>query len=157
MTFPEATNMTGDCKAKSMNIGEAVKETLIRAKSEDRITSGIYSSVKILQISPEMVMLCLIMDAHPSEDVSIHIQHTLIEAYCLEQDIHFLKVSNLDKIGEVLELPAGEFRNSKVDYSCVLVQHSKFQSNFDDVIAEFCDKSLFADDMFARPVIDLPV
>lgn len=33
-----------------MNIGEAIKETLIRAMTEDRITSGIYSSVKILQM-----------------------------------------------------------------------------------------------------------
>jgi hypothetical protein len=40
--------------------------------------------------SPEMIMMCLIMDAHPSEDVSVHIQHTLIEAYCFEQDIHLL-------------------------------------------------------------------
>ena len=39
-----------------------------------------------------MIMMCLIMDAHPSEDVSVHIQHTLIEAYCFEQDIHLLKV-----------------------------------------------------------------
>jgi hypothetical protein len=37
--------------------------------------------------SPEMIMMCLIMDAHPSEDVSVHIQHTLIEAYCFEQDM----------------------------------------------------------------------
>jgi hypothetical protein len=33
-----------------MNIGEVIKETLIKAKFEDRITSGVYSSVKLLQM-----------------------------------------------------------------------------------------------------------
>lgn len=140
-----------------MNIGEVIKETLIKAKIEDRITSGVYPSVKILQISPEMVMLCLIMDAHPSEDVSVHIQRTLIEAYCYEQDIHLLKVSNLDKVAEMLELPASESRNSAFDYSCVLVQYPKTGSDLDDYISDFCDKSLLTDDVFSRPVIDLPI
>lgn len=33
-----------------MNISSAIEQTLVKAKSEDRIVSGIYSSVKNLQM-----------------------------------------------------------------------------------------------------------
>lgn len=42
-------------------------------------------------------------------------------------------------------------------YIILFLQHPKFQNNLDDMIGEFCDKSLLADDMFSPPVIDLPV
>lgn len=157
MTFPEKLSMSGNDQQQPMNISSAIEKTLVQAKSEDRLVSGIYSSVKNLQLNPELVMLCLLMEADPSEDVSIHIQHTLIEAYCLEQDIHFLKVSNLDSMGHVLGLPTTDTRNSKTDFGCILVQFPKIRSDVDDFIIDYCDKMVLADDVFSRPMIDLPV
>ncbi|KAK3091996.1 hypothetical protein FSP39_024326, partial [Pinctada imbricata] len=78
---------------KSMNIGEAVKEVLLQALGENRITYGVYACAKELEISPETVMLCVLPHADQVHDVAIHIQHTLMEAYCLEHDIQILKVS----------------------------------------------------------------
>ena len=57
----------------------------------------------------------------------------------------------------MLELPANESRNSKCDYSCILVQHPEIRGTLDDYITDFCDKSLLAENVFCRPVIDLPV
>lgn len=45
--------------------------------------------------NPENVMLCVLPQATFESDVTIHMQHTLIEAYCWENDITVLKVRHI--------------------------------------------------------------
>lgn len=39
------------------------------------------------------VMACILADYGPVHDVTINIEHTLLEAYCMENDIKVLKVN----------------------------------------------------------------
>jgi hypothetical protein len=40
-------------------------------------------------------MACILADYGPLEDVTINIEHTLLEAYCMENYIKVIKVSNV--------------------------------------------------------------
>lgn len=66
----------------------------MRAKEEDRITSGVFECASYLESYPDQVMLCLLPEATP-DDIAASIQHKLIEAYCLENDIQVAKVTYL--------------------------------------------------------------
>ena len=66
----------------------------MRAREDNRITSGVFDCANKLEQEPESVMLCL-LPGGTSDDISVAIQHTLIEAYCWENDINVIKVCTL--------------------------------------------------------------
>ena len=63
----------------------------MRAREDNRITSGVFDCANKLEQEPESVMLCL-LPGGTSDDISVSIQHKLIEAYCWENDINVIKV-----------------------------------------------------------------
>lgn len=64
------------------------------------------------------MVLCLLA-TDDEEDVALQIHFTLIQAFCCENDINILRVSNMRRLAEILGgvKPGGE----PVDLHCVLV------------------------------------
>ena len=68
---------------------------------------------------PDNVMMCILREGDRN-DISVKIQHTLIEAYCWENDIRVLKVSPEDKL-DVMLANELNLNRSKEENSCALV------------------------------------
>lgn len=66
-----------------------------------------------------MVLCLLATDEEQVEDVALQIHFTLIQAFCCENDINILRVSNMRRLAEILGgvKPGGE----PMDMHCVLV------------------------------------
>lgn len=115
-------------KKVERTVGETLAKVLVRAKNDDRITSGVFECIGYLEGDPDHVMLCLLPEATP-DDIATSIQHKLIEAYCLENDIQVVKINNCEKFIELLSNKAPEQKtvndnpvmSPSVDCSCVLV------------------------------------
>lgn len=65
------------------------------------------------------MVLCLLATDDEEEDVALQIHFTLIQAFCCENDINILRVSNMRRLAEILGggKPGGE----PMDLHCVLV------------------------------------
>lgn len=81
---------------------------------------------------PDNVVLCLLAaDEDDDRDVALQIHFTLIQAFCCENDINILRVSNPGRLAELLLLetdasPASsEGAEQPPDLHCVLVTVSE--------------------------------
>lgn len=109
-------------------LSEVLARVLTRAMQEDRITCGVFECASYLQATPELVMLCLLPEATPN-DIQMSIHHKLIEAYCLENDIHVVKIINCEKFAEILGNQSAQQKSANdnpitspsPDCSCVLI------------------------------------
>ena len=54
-------------------------------------------------------------------DISVQIQHTLIEAYCWENEIPITKVGRDDKLGILLANEEANLNKNLEDHTCALV------------------------------------
>ncbi|EQB78868.1 hypothetical protein CB1_001435016 [Camelus ferus] len=77
---------------------------------------------------PDNVVLCLLAaDEDDDRDVALQIHFTLIQAFCCENDIDILRVSNPGRLAELLLLEtdagpaASEGAEQPPDLHCVLV------------------------------------
>ena len=68
--------------------------------------------------------MCILKDGD-SNDISVKIQHTLIEAYCWENDITVLKIKQEDKINSVLDGIVNNWSKNLDDQTCMLVMAHK--------------------------------
>ncbi|XP_022102907.1 growth arrest and DNA damage-inducible protein GADD45 alpha-like isoform X2 [Acanthaster planci] len=89
VSFKASRNCTNNMI--SMDARMALRELLLSAKVEGRITYGVYPSVRKLGSEPNKVMLCIHADNNADEDVALHIHFTLMEAFCREHHIRLLK------------------------------------------------------------------
>ena len=74
-----------------MKLTDTLQEVILRAREDNRIASGVFDCASKLEQEPEMIMLCL-LPGDSSGDITVSIQHKLIEAYCWENDIIVIKV-----------------------------------------------------------------
>lgn len=81
---------------------------------------------------PDNVVLCLLAaDEDDDRDVALQIHFTLIQAFCCENDINILRVSNPGRLAELLLLEpdaspaASEGAEQPPDLHCVLVTVSE--------------------------------
>lgn len=98
-----------------------------KLKSEKNVITGAYSCAKFLNSNPEDVNLCLLTDSGTVGDVTLHIEHTLIEAFCYENKIPVVKGQPAMYMLEKEYLSEME-ENTKLkndDLSCVLILFSK--------------------------------
>ncbi|KAK3090889.1 hypothetical protein FSP39_015487 [Pinctada imbricata] len=123
-----------------------------KAMVEGRTTCGVIACAQLLNTNPDDVTLC-ILPVETDEDVTIHIQHTLIEAFCWENDIVTVKVDSTEKLGMLFSaLGSTNYNNNnKVaeDYNCVLIscpQTTATDHTLNDIVN--------ADD---HPIIEIPV
>lgn len=68
-----------------------------------------------------MVLCLLAADEEDNQDVALQIHFTLIQAFCCENDINILRVSNPSRLAELLLLGASGGGDQPADLHCVLV------------------------------------
>uniref|UniRef100_A0A8W8M0N0 Ribosomal protein eL8/eL30/eS12/Gadd45 domain-containing protein n=1 Tax=Magallana gigas TaxID=29159 RepID=A0A8W8M0N0_MAGGI len=125
-------------EAHPLQIGQALKDSLLQAVSEDRVVRGVMSCAKLLEVSPECVMVCILPASVPSHDVTFHIQQTLVEAFCVEHAIPILKIGDLEKLAVIFagrKDVANSLENNQDegegDLTCLLVQVPEVKSPAD--------------------------
>ncbi|KAK3604493.1 hypothetical protein CHS0354_001173 [Potamilus streckersoni] len=163
MTFPDVVEETvqkTDLDTMSVKTARFLKEALLKAMSEGRLTSGVFECAKVFRMDPDKVRLC-ILPVTSSTDVAIHIQHKLIEAYCWENEIQLLKVDSAEKLSVILNSgdnkkhqkskKAMPVTTASVDCSCVLVTFPPKGARHKD------DESYaFMEHIWSHQVIELP-
>ncbi|XP_046575945.1 growth arrest and DNA damage-inducible protein GADD45 alpha-like isoform X2 [Haliotis rubra] len=98
-----------------------------------RVTSGVMECAKLLRCNPDNVMLCVLPEARGQHDVTLDIQHTLIEAFCWENDIQLIKVENTEKLSSTLWMSRNGIHDVTAeddvfDMSCILIQYPAVKS-----------------------------
>ncbi|XP_021356770.1 growth arrest and DNA damage-inducible protein GADD45 beta-like [Mizuhopecten yessoensis] len=135
MTLPDEYPEDSGALSKQVlhEVSRSLEKLLQDAQLEHRLTTGVYNCAEILQRCPDQVMLCILPDSGPGHDVTIDIEHTLIEAYCWENDVRVLKVGNAHVLNKVFnndvslrEMKKVSRQQSQgVDFSCLLVKYPK--------------------------------
>nr|XP_004663275.1 growth arrest and DNA damage-inducible protein GADD45 alpha [Jaculus jaculus] len=164
MTLEEFS--AGEQKTERMDkVGDALEEVLSKARSQHTITVGVYEAAKLLNVDPDNVVLCLLAaDEDDDRDVALQIHFTLIQAFCCENDINILRVSNPGRLAELLLLesepgPAAASGGAAgpPDLHCVLVTNPHSSQWKDPALSQlicFCRESRYMDQWV--PVINLP-
>ncbi|XP_029474607.1 growth arrest and DNA damage-inducible protein GADD45 alpha [Rhinatrema bivittatum] len=154
MTLEE---FTGDQAMGRMEmVGNALEEVLSKSVSQRSITVGVYEAAKLLNVDPDNVVLCLLAaDEHDDQDVALQIHFTLIQAFCCENDIDILRVSNVSRLAEILG--GADKAGEPADLHCVLVTNphaSQWKDPALNQVVCFCRESRYLDQWV--PVINLP-
>ncbi|KAK3606119.1 hypothetical protein CHS0354_010742 [Potamilus streckersoni] len=97
-------------------------EMLIQATDEEQLISGVYECANILENAPDCVKLCLLPVINTS-NISVHIQHKLIEAYCWENEISIIKIINAEKLAQYLRFKRN--LNINATLTCMIVTDTK--------------------------------
>lgn len=80
-------------KTGELEIGTVVRNVLTNAQFEDRTLYGLSAVVKQLKKTPEQALFCITAPSK-NNDAANHMLSVLLEAYCYENDIYTIKVSN---------------------------------------------------------------
>lgn len=148
-------------------LSDDMKEMLIEAQEQDRLTCGIYESGKLLEMNPDGIMLCILPE-NSANDITLHIHFTLIEAFCWENDIRIIKVDSVEKVAKLLEVEEEttdvENQGSRwskndnsvaVDYNCLLIEYPTGKcSPAEEKLLDFHRSTC---DLVPQPVIPLEV
>ncbi|NXN91900.1 GA45A protein, partial [Rhinopomastus cyanomelas] len=134
--------------------GDALEEVLSKALSQRSLTLGVYEAAKLLNVDPDNVVLCLLAaDEEEAGDAALQIHFTLIQAFCCENDINILRVSNPARLAQLL-LPATG-HEPPADLHCVLVTVRPWVTWLcPGQLMCFCRESRYMDQWV--PVINLP-
>ncbi|MED6282214.1 Growth arrest and DNA damage-inducible protein GADD45 beta, partial [Characodon lateralis] len=98
--------------------GKSLKEALVCAQSEDRLTVGVYESAKIMTEDPDSVSFCVLaMDEQFEWDVALQIHFTLIQSFCFDNDISIVRVSDMQRLADIV----GDETEQLEDAHCVLI------------------------------------
>jgi growth arrest and DNA-damage-inducible protein len=139
----------------NMNIGDAVKNILLQASSENRLICGLSDASKFLRNTenPENSLFFFIAPAITSNSVS-HMQEVVLKAFCFENDIYIVKLDSAEKLTKIVGI--------QQEISCALVQKStstpaqekrdKF-SDLETILIDHCED--FWDEP-VQPIIKLP-
>ncbi|GAB1600157.1 Hypothetical predicted protein [Argonauta hians] len=143
----------------NMDIGKALRELIVKSNSDGRLTCGVASSVKLLEMGPDFVMLCILpVDENQSVMDSIH--QTLIEAFCRDNYIDFVKVDNTEKLASLIRYDDPIDNEVYRDYCCVLVQAPSSSSDcfesrkLSKMIVDYWNTACMAWD--TEPIIEVP-
>ncbi|XP_071172230.1 growth arrest and DNA damage-inducible protein GADD45 gamma-like [Mytilus edulis] len=111
----------------AVEAGKILKDVVSEADKDSRVVNGTHSCAVHLQHCPDNIMACILADYGPLHDVTINIEHTLLEAYCMENGIRVLKVDSSEKIKKFLgTLPKnGKYTERSGDYTCLLIKNPK--------------------------------
>ncbi|XP_036383289.1 growth arrest and DNA damage-inducible protein GADD45 gamma-like [Megalops cyprinoides] len=134
--------------------GKSLKEALVAAHSEDRLTIGVYESAKIMNDDPDSVSFCVLATDEEYEcDIALQIHFTLIQAFCFDNDISIVRVNDMQRLVDLLGDKAGDVE----DAHCVLITNPA-EGSWEDPALEklhlFCEESRSLNDWV--PEITLP-
>ncbi|KAM4641663.1 growth arrest and DNA damage-inducible protein GADD45 alpha [Discoglossus pictus] len=154
MTFEELT--ADHTMGKMDTVGNALEEVLSKALLHRTITIGVYESAKLLNVDPDNVVLCLLAaDETEDQDVALQIHFTLIQAFCCENDINILRVSNMSRLAEILG--SSDKQGEPADLHCILINNPHASQCKDTALNQvicYCKESRYLDQWV--PVINLP-
>lgn len=74
-------------------MGHCIKSVLRRACVEKRFTVGLLPAIQYLSKNSNGALFCFTSEAAPG-DSATHMQEVLLQAFCVENDIYVIKVSN---------------------------------------------------------------
>ncbi|XP_055357910.1 uncharacterized protein LOC129602784 [Paramacrobiotus metropolitanus] len=141
----------------------ALLRSLKIAQNEYRIRVGFNNAMKILELDPSSVVMCILPVGTDKKDPLSHLQVMLIEAYCTENGIRLLKVVSSDELSHIVKpLPetddeADDMEDDFMDDDCsslIVIQNSHHMHNADYELQKIYDcASLHCS---ARPIIHLP-
>ncbi|XP_060598997.1 growth arrest and DNA damage-inducible protein GADD45 gamma-like [Ruditapes philippinarum] len=123
------TDMSGD------ECTETFQDLIYIANKEGRLVKGVFEAAHVLELCSDIVKLC-ILPSGPSRNISTHIQHKLIEAYCLENDIKIIEINDFNSMCI--------HRNKTIDTNgidCALVTSKSFQEEVEANQNEYKDNS----------------
>ncbi|CAL1531078.1 unnamed protein product [Lymnaea stagnalis] len=152
----EQSDPTGEKTQKTwLTISEALAITLKQGLRQKRVTMGVQDCAKLLSRSPNRVMLCVLPELS-TNDLAMHIHHTLIKSFCWEHEIRMLLVKNEQCL---LDLVKGcpEFADATLTtVSCLMIEtpHDG-NSEADTFVCGYHDAVMYSD-IFPKPVIQLP-
>ncbi|XP_030290798.1 growth arrest and DNA damage-inducible protein GADD45 gamma-like [Sparus aurata] len=134
--------------------GKALKEALVCAQNEERLTVGVYESAKIMTDDPDSVSFCVLaVDEEFECDIALQIHFTLIQSFCFDNDISIVRVSDMQRLAEIVGDKAGQLE----DAHCVLITNPA-EGSWEDPALEklhlFCEESRRLNDWV--PEISLP-
>ncbi|XP_041359790.1 growth arrest and DNA damage-inducible protein GADD45 alpha-like [Gigantopelta aegis] len=164
MTLTSMSTITENTEMKSGDIGHALKQCLQQASLSHRVTCGVFECAKLLSCNPDNVMLCILPEADNANDVTVHIQHTLIKAFCWENDIKLIKVDSAIKLATILN-GSQEPKNDNIppctitssDVSSLLLEFPQDTCSMEDTaVCEFFERALNSN-VTSNFVIELPV
>uniref|UniRef100_A0A8C2WVB0 Growth arrest and DNA damage inducible gamma n=1 Tax=Cyclopterus lumpus TaxID=8103 RepID=A0A8C2WVB0_CYCLU len=134
--------------------GKSLKEALLCAQSEDRLTVGVYESAKIMTDDLDSVSFCVLaMDGEFQCDIALQIHFTLIQSFCFDNDISIVRVSDMQRLAEIV----GDKVEPLEDAHCVLITNPADGSWEDPALQKlhlFCEESRSLNDWV--PEISLP-
>ncbi|NXC33478.1 GA45A protein, partial [Campylorhamphus procurvoides] len=128
--------------------GDALEEVLSKALSQRSLTLGVYEAAKLLNV-------LLAAEEEEAGDAALQIHFTLLRAFCCENDINILRVSNPARLAQLLLPAAGP--DPPADLHCVLVTNPQASQWKDPALSQlmcFCRESRYLDQWV--PVINLP-
>uniref|UniRef100_A0A673AR44 Growth arrest and DNA damage inducible gamma n=1 Tax=Sphaeramia orbicularis TaxID=375764 RepID=A0A673AR44_9TELE len=135
-------------------IGKSLKEALVCAHSEDRLTVGVYESAKIMTEDPDSVSFCVLaMDEEFECDIALQIHFTLIQSFCFDNDISIVRVGDMQRLAEIV----GDKADQLEDTHCILITNPADGSWEDPALEKlhlFCEESRRLNDWV--PEIHLP-
>ncbi|KAG7270654.1 hypothetical protein CRUP_032173 [Coryphaenoides rupestris] len=102
--------------------GKALKEALMSAQSEDRLTVGVYESAMIMNDDPDSVAFCVLAADEDFEcDIALQIHFTLIQSFCFDNEISIVRVGNTQRLAQIVngDKKAGRFE----DTHCLLIMN----------------------------------
>ncbi|XP_062549563.1 growth arrest and DNA damage-inducible protein GADD45 alpha-like [Armigeres subalbatus] len=148
----ECNKMTSKAGFKTVGIGQNVRSTLVKARSDKRVVVGIANAIRSLAENPNNFLFCF-MAPPKHHDSAAHMQEVLLEAFCFENDIYIIKVDNAERLSRLLD--------SSELASCALVskpqalskQTGEEFSRSENLLIDHCE--LYWDEPI-KPVIKLP-
>uniref|UniRef100_A0A672JQF7 Growth arrest and DNA damage-inducible protein GADD45 gamma-like n=2 Tax=Salarias fasciatus TaxID=181472 RepID=A0A672JQF7_SALFA len=143
-----------DQNSSMQSPGKSLKEALVCAQSEGRLTVGVYESAKIMTDDPDSVSFCVLATDEEFEcDIALQIHFTLIQSFCFDNDISIVRVSDMQRLAELV----GGKTQQLEDAHCVLIT-SPADGSWEDPSLEklhlFCEESRRLNDWV--PEISLP-
>ncbi|KAL6097150.1 growth arrest and DNA-damage-inducible, gamma b, tandem duplicate 1 [Pungitius pungitius] len=133
--------------------GKALEEVLVSAQDNDALTVGVYECAKVMNLDPDSVSFCVLaMDEDFQCDIALQIHFTLIQSFCFDNDISIVRVSDVQRMAEIVGDKA-----QLEDAHCVLITNPA-EGSWEDPALEklhlFCEESRSVNDWV--PEILLP-
>ncbi|KAM6985228.1 growth arrest and DNA damage-inducible protein GADD45 gamma-like [Aplochiton taeniatus] len=152
MTFEEV--IIQEPAERTQCTSTALEDVLVSAKDNDCLTVGVYESAKVMNVDPDRVSFCILATDEEFEcDIALQIHFTLIQSFCFDNDISIVRVSDMQRLAELVGDKAGPLE----DAHCVLITNPS-DGLWEDPALEklhlFCEQSRSLGDWV--PEITLP-
>ncbi|XP_036385149.1 growth arrest and DNA damage-inducible protein GADD45 gamma-like [Megalops cyprinoides] len=134
--------------------GIALQDLLVSARKQDCLTVGVYESAKVMNLDPDSVAFCVLATDEEFEcDIALQIHFTLIQAFCFDNDISIVRVTDMQRLADIVGPKSRELD----DAHCVLVTNPASGWRQDPALAQlsvFCEERRGVCDWV--PVVPLP-